>query len=114
MMSGERQGRRGLLASVVLLAAFALWTALIQCVDVQPVGQNGTDIGCATFNAWFHGLTGVHMWVYTLTDWLGLMPVFGNGADGPSPVSLVGLASSSPWVKPVFAAVIGLTALCGL
>ena len=51
-----------------MLAAFALWTLLIQRVDVQPVGQNGTDVGFATFNVWFHRVTGVHMAVYTVTD----------------------------------------------
>ena len=29
----------------------------------------------ATLNGWFHRLTGVHMWVYTVTDWLGLVPI---------------------------------------
>lgn len=58
-----------------MLAAFALWTVLIQSVDVQPVGQNGTNIGFATFNMWFHGITGVHMGIYTATDWLGLVPI---------------------------------------
>ena len=54
---------------------FAAWTALIQRVDVQPAGQNGTAIGFATFNTWFHRATGVHMALYTATDWLGLVPV---------------------------------------
>jgi undecaprenyl-diphosphatase len=58
-----------------LLAAFMLWTALIQLVDVQPIGQNGTDIGLATLNTWFHRLTGVNMEIYTITDWLGLIPI---------------------------------------
>ena len=57
------------------MAAFALWTVLVQCVDVQPVGQNGTNVGFATFNVWFHGITGVHMGIYTVTDWLGLVPI---------------------------------------
>ncbi|MBQ2681901.1 MAG: helix-turn-helix transcriptional regulator [Atopobiaceae bacterium] len=43
-----------------------------------------------------------------------LMPVFGNGAAEPSPVSLVDLACSSPWVKVVFASAVGLTILCGV
>ena len=55
--------------------SFALWTGLIQCVDVQPVGQNGTSVGFATFNVWFHELTGVHMGIYAATDWLGLVPI---------------------------------------
>ena len=67
--------RRNLVAGVALLAAFALLTVLVQLVDVRPVGQNGTNVGFATFNIWFHGLTGVHMRIYTTTDWLGLVPI---------------------------------------
>jgi undecaprenyl-diphosphatase len=48
---------------------------MIQNVDVQPVGVNGTEIGFATWNLWFHNLTGVHMTIYTITDWLGLVPI---------------------------------------
>ena len=55
--------------------AFLLWTALIRCVDVQAAGPNGTKVGFAAFNLWFHHLTGVHMSVYTITDWLGLVPI---------------------------------------
>ena len=68
--------KRNLLTGVGLIGAFALWTALIQCVDVKAVGQNGTKIGFAEFNVWFHQLTGVHMTIYTITDWLGLVPIF--------------------------------------
>ncbi len=68
--------KRNLLTGLGLISAFVLWTVLIQCVDVQAVGQNGTKIGFADFNVWFHQLTGVHMTIYTITDWLGLVPVF--------------------------------------
>ena len=68
--------KRNLLIGVGSIGAFALWTVLIQCVDVQTVGQNGTKIGFAAFNVWFHRLTGVHMALYTITDWLGLVPIF--------------------------------------
>ena len=68
--------KRNLLAGVGLIGAFALWTVLLQCIDVQVVGQNGTKIGFADFNVWFHQLTGVHMTLYTITDWLGLVPIF--------------------------------------
>ena len=77
--------RRDLVTGTALLAAFALWTALVQLVDVRPVGQNGTCVGFAAFNVWFHGLTGVHMVLYAITDWLGLVPVavcLGFGAMG--------------------------------
>nr|MBQ4453444.1 phosphatase PAP2 family protein [Clostridia bacterium] len=68
--------KRNLLAGAGLIGAFALWTVLIRWVDVQAVGQNGTKIGFADFNIWFHQLTGVHMTLYTITDWLGLVPIF--------------------------------------
>ena len=68
--------KRNLLAGGGLIGAFALWTVLIRWVDVQAVGQNGTKIGFADFNVWFHQLTGVHMTLYTITDWLGLVPIF--------------------------------------
>lgn len=71
----KNNGKRTLIIGAVCLLLFAVWTALIKTVDVQPVGQNGTSIGFAALNIWFHRLTGVHMWVYTVTDWLGLVPI---------------------------------------
>ena len=67
--------KRSLGAGAALFAAFALWTALVQLVDVRPVGQKGADIGFAALNTWFHQLTGVHMQIYAITDWLGLVPI---------------------------------------
>lgn len=67
--------KKNLLIGSIFLAMFAVWTALIQTVDVQPLGQNGTSIGFATFNCWFHHFTGVNMAIYTITDWMGLGPV---------------------------------------
>ena len=72
----KRTGKKLLLKGFILIAAFAVWTILIQIIDVQPLGQNGTNIGFAAFNCWFHKLTGVHMPIYIITDWLSLIPVF--------------------------------------
>ena len=71
----ENRKQNGFLWGAGLLLAFVLWTALIRRVDVQPVGVNGSNVGFAAVNTWFHRLTGVHMAVYTITDWLGLVPV---------------------------------------
>lgn len=71
----KEKWRQDFVFGISWIAAFALWTGLIQWVDVRPVGQNGTDIGFSTFNVWFHQLTGTHMGIYTITDWLGLVPV---------------------------------------
>ena len=64
-----------LFTGIGLLTAFGIWTALIQCIDVQNMGQNGTRIGFATFNVWFHQITDVHMLLYTITNWFGLVPI---------------------------------------
>lgn len=66
---------QNVLAGILLLAGFAVWTFLIQTVDVQPIGPNGSSVGFAALNGWFHQLTGVHWMLYTLTDWLGLVPI---------------------------------------
>ena len=63
-----------------VLAAFALWTIAIGQIDVQPIGPRGSVVGFAILNGFVHNLTGVHMTLYTITDWLGLVPVaFGFG-----------------------------------
>lgn len=67
--------KKEILLGFILIISFIIWTVLIQTVDVQPVGQEGTDIGFATFNSWFHKLTGVHLTLYIITDWLGLVPM---------------------------------------
>ena len=72
----KKNGKKLLILGIALLVMFAIWTCLIQCVDVQLAGQKGTEIGFATFNCWFHRITGVHMAIYTITDWLGLVPIF--------------------------------------
>ena len=61
--------------AAVMLTAFALWTAALRVVDVQPIGPEGTAVGFAAVNQLFHRFTGVHMTLYTLTDWLSLVPL---------------------------------------
>ena len=72
----KKNGKKQLISGGVLLVGFAIWTWLIQRVDVQPAGQGETDTGFASFNGWFHSVTGVHMSIYTITDWAGLVPIF--------------------------------------
>jgi len=72
----KENGKRLLCIGCVFNIVFIIWTLLIQRVDVRPLGVRGTNIGFATINCWFHKLTGVHMKIYTITDWLGLVPIF--------------------------------------
>ena len=57
------------------LGAFILWTVMLCSVDVQPIGPQGSSVGFAACNRLVHSLTGVHMLLYTVTDWLGLVPI---------------------------------------
>ena len=71
--------------AVCSVLAFLLWTAAIQSVDVQAIGPQKSSVGFATINQFVHNLTGVHMSLYTITDWLGLVPlmfVMGFGTLG--------------------------------
>ena len=71
----KKEHRKQLLLSLILLAAFGLWTAALGFVDVQAIGPRASRVGFATWNRWFHGFTGVHMTLYVITDWLGLVPL---------------------------------------
>lgn len=60
------------LASIV---AFILWTVAVQYVDVRAIGPENTRVGFAALNFAFHQLTGQHWSLYTLTDWLSILPL---------------------------------------
>ncbi len=61
--------------AIYMLVAFGLWTVAIRLVDVQAIGPQGSTVGFATINGFVHNLTGVHISLYTITDWLGLVPL---------------------------------------
>ena len=68
-----------------MLIAFVMWTVAIRFIDVQAIGPQESSVGFATINQFVHTLTGVHMSLYTITDWLGLVPlmfVMGFGTLG--------------------------------
>ena len=77
--------------ALCLLAAFGLWTAALGVVDVASIGPEGSSVGFAGLNAFGHRLTGVHMALYTLTDWLGLVPL--------GVVAGFGLLGLSQWIR---------------
>ena len=72
--------KRSLYLAIVLLALFALWTVSVQLIDVQPIGPRGSVVGFAALNGFIHNLTGIHIDLYIITDWLSVVPVtFGLG-----------------------------------
>ena len=67
--------RKSFYIGVGLLALFVLWTVALHFVDVRAIGPEGSSVGFATLNKLIHNSTGVHMMLYTITDWLGLVPI---------------------------------------
>ena len=81
----KKENQRNFCIATCMLLAFLLWTVAIQFVDVEAIGPQESSVGFATINQFVHNLTGVHMSLYTITDWLGLVPlmfVMGFGTLG--------------------------------
>ena len=74
-MNMKKENQRNLCIGSCLLIAFAIWTVLVRCIDVKAIGPLGSKVGFAAINQFVHGLTGTNMWLYTVTDWLGLVPI---------------------------------------
>ena len=70
----KKEKRRNFCIAICMLFAFFLWTVAIKFVDVKAIGPQETSVGFATINKLVHNFTGVHMHLYTITDWLSLVP----------------------------------------
>ena len=71
----EKKNKKRLVLGAGLVVVFVLWTVLVCFVDVRTIGPEGSSVGFATLNGFVHGLTGVNWLLYTVTDWLGLVPI---------------------------------------
>ena len=81
----KKKNQKNFCIAICMLIAFVMWTVAIRFVDVQAIGPQESSVGFATINQFVHNLTGVHMSLYTITDWLGLLPlmfVMGFGTLG--------------------------------
>ena len=70
----KSNNRTLLIIGIAAVAAFILWTAAVRLIDVRAIGPEGSRVGFAALNGAFHALTGEHMTLYNMTDWLGLVP----------------------------------------
>lgn len=61
--------------SLLFLAAFVAWTLALLLVDVRAIGPLDSSVGFAALNRLVHDLTGVHLWLYEVTDLLSLIPL---------------------------------------
>jgi undecaprenyl-diphosphatase len=81
----KRKNQKSFYVAIGMLAAFVLWTLALSMVDVRNIGPRESTVGFATINGFVHGKIGVNMTLYTITDWLGLVPfgfVMGFGILG--------------------------------
>ena len=67
--------RCSLYVSIGFLSAFIFWTILVRFVGVVPIGPNGSKVGFSSLNNLVKELIGSHLALYTLTDWLGIVPL---------------------------------------
>ena len=71
----EKKNKKRLVLGASFVVAFVLWTILACFVDVRAIGPEGSSVGFATLNGFVHELTGVNWLLYTVTDWLGIVPI---------------------------------------
>ena len=71
----EKKNKKRLVLGASLVVAFVLWTVLVCFVDVRAIGPEGSSVGFAALNGFVHELTGVNWLLYTVTDWLGIVPI---------------------------------------
>ncbi len=75
-----KRSKKTFYAGAFTFITFIIWTVLVRFVDIQSIGPQESNVGFATLNAYFHKLTGVHMSLYNITDFLSFIPfcvVFG-------------------------------------
>jgi undecaprenyl-diphosphatase len=71
----EKKNKKRLVFGASLVAVLVFWTVLVRFVDVRAIGPEGSSVGFAALNVFVHELTGVNWLLYTVTDWLGLVPI---------------------------------------
>lgn len=71
----KKEKLKNLYFGLGLLVLFVIWTTALDCVDARAIGPQESSVGFAKLNGFVHSVTGVHMWLYTVTDWLGLVPL---------------------------------------
>ena len=77
--------------TTIALLTFITLTVLVRFIDQQPIGPNGSMVGFAACNAFFHRLTGVHLSLYYITDWLSIIPI--------AIVAAFGILGLMQWIK---------------
>lgn len=68
--------RINLIITGIWLLLFIIFTALVQLIDVEPIGPDNSSVGFASINALVRDSLGAHEIWYSITEWLGMIPLF--------------------------------------
>lgn len=67
--------KKKLYIGLYFVGIFILWTILVSMVDVKQIGPSNSEVGLASLNGYIHNKTKVNMLLYSITDWLGIIPL---------------------------------------
>ena len=67
--------RKKLIITILLLISSIIFIVLLKRIDIKCNAVNNSCIGFATINQFIFDKIGVNMIWYTITDWLGIIPI---------------------------------------
>lgn len=62
-----------MIATIISFVIFIIYTILVKFVGVGAIGPDGSEVGFAGVNGWFHNLTGENFGIYNMTDVVSLV-----------------------------------------
>ena len=71
----SKKSKAHFIFAAALFLLFVLFTVLVSTVDVKPIGPEGSTVGLASVNQFVFSQLGFHPVWYTITDWLGVIPI---------------------------------------
>lgn len=72
----NKKTKKQFIISFSLIILFILFTLSLKIIDVQPIGQKGTNVAYAKLNSFVSNLFGLNLLLYDITDWAGLVVLF--------------------------------------
>ena len=72
MKEEKKKSQNNLGVTAGLLVLSILYTVAVMYIDVRPIGPQGSVVGFAKVNQYFHTLLGTNMLLYNITDWLSI------------------------------------------
>lgn len=76
MKEAKKKIQKNLGVTARLLVLSILYTMAIIFIDVRSIGPQGSVVGFAAVNQYFHTLFGTNMLLYHITDWLSIPILF--------------------------------------